>query len=209
MAFRPFKNYSQLFRAVLFAVLCWTYFQPAIRIQVSGIPASRWSAHQLACSSYHSARQAISHKKQPKIKIQLPTSFADFLNKLFPRKKQEPNVKAYAGLVFGILIPVTFLLAYLSLTIGMVISLSPAFKRGRFFGSAAFFLASYALAGILVLRDRAADLVQTSADQASRGVFGFIAKSFVQQISIEPGIALISLPALAAAFWLLAALRKK
>ena len=97
----------------------------------------------------------------------------------------------------------TFLLAYLSLLCGGVISLLPVFKSKKFLFSAAFFLSGYALAGTLFLHEKAADLMQASVNEASRGIFGFIAKSFVQQLSISPGVALISLPMLSAALWLL------
>ena len=209
MAPRLFKNYSQLFFAGLFAALCWTYFQPAIQIQISGIPASHWSAHELTRSFYHSALKAIAPQRTAKPKIKIPTSFIDFLKKLFPQKKHEFSVKAYAGLVFGILIPITFLLAYLSLVVGTAASFVQAFKNRGVFFTAAVFLSLYALVGILALRVKAHAFIQASTDEASHSLFSFITRSFVQQIGVEPGIALVSLPMLAAAFWLLSALRKK
>lgn len=207
---RPFKAFLRFTPLVLFASLAWTYFQPAIQIQISGIPASHWSAHQLASSFYHKALNSVSSHKQSKVKVDIPASFFDFLEKLFPMKKQqEPGVKTYAGLVLSALIPVAFLLAYLCAAIGGALSFLLAGKRCRFFFAASFFLSGYALAGVIILHEKAGDLVQNSVNAASRGIFGFIAKSFVQQISIQPGVALISFPGLAAALWLLAALRKK
>jgi len=209
MGSRSLKTCFKFIPLILFAAVSWTYFQPAIQIQISGVPASQWSAHQLAHSFYQGAQKALFPRQQPKMKVKLPASFFDFLEKLFPRQKHEPNVKAYAGLALSALIPVAFLLAYLNLLTAAVISLVPIFKKRRLFFAAAFFLAIYALAGTLFLQEQSDDIMRASVDTSSRGLFGLIAKSVAQQIGIQPGIALIGLPVLAAALWLLSALRKK
>ena len=206
MAIRPYKSFlSLLIPGILFCAVAWTYFQPAFRIQISGIPASQWNAHQLARSFY---RNALQPNKEFPIQIELRTSFFDFLKKLFPKKKHEPNVRAYAGLVLGTLIPVAFLLAYLSILAGTALSWIPGLKKKNIFFCGAFFLSVYAWGGIWFLHEKAGDLMRTSLHEASRGFFGFIAKSFVQQIRIEPGIALISLPILAALLWFISSIRK-
>ena len=97
MAIRPYKSLPLI--SFLFCVFIWTYFQPAFRLQYSGVASKPWSAHQLAKSFYKEAFKAVSPKKESAIKVKVDLGFVDFLKRLFPQKKQGLNWKASAGLV--------------------------------------------------------------------------------------------------------------
>jgi len=203
------KSLSKPLVLLLFVGVLWSYFQPALKVQLSGVDAKQWSAHDFGKSFYAGAIKALEPRKNKAVKVELKVNFIDLLKKVFPQKKEGGNWKAYAGFTMGVLIPVAFLAAYAHAAAGTAAFFLPLFKRTRFLLRNAFFLSLYALGGVLILRHRAEGLVHEALKESSQGIFGFITKSFVQQISVEPATALMCLPLFAGGMWLTVLLRKK
>lgn len=153
------------------------------------------------------ASKFVSPKKKPMIHVDINTGFTDLLKKIFLRKQARWNWKAAAGFALGILIPAAMALAYLSLFAGAGTLLLKSQAGLSRLASIAAWASAYALLGVLYLGERAEDLFKASAQEASPGILGLFVRPLIP-MSLDAGLALIALPALASALWLLS-LRKR
>lgn len=206
---RKKSGFSRPAVLVLLAAVLWTFFQPAFTINIAAFQTRSWSAWQLGQSIYDSASRAIVPRKQSALDVRVNTGFTDLLKKIFPFKKAQWNWKSVAGFAFGIFIPMALALAYFCFAAGAGILFIKSRKSVSRLAGFSVLMSTYALAGVIYLGEKAEDLFRASAAQASQGMFGFLSRPLVPQLSLEPGIAMILLPILAASFWLLSIFVKK
>jgi len=187
------KNIPTVLTAVLIAVGLWTYFLPLVEVNVPPVVTEHWSAWEMT----KPLSKMVTQRESKSDMVKVDFDFMDVLVKILPKDAQGNRSKLSLTFWLGVLVPVSLVLAYLSLLAAAILLLFD--RRSLFFLTAVMGLGSYvyALAGTFYLGQAAQRAFQQTADQMSEGFLGELTKHFVRKITIQPDAALYALSAAA------------
>ncbi|GEM_PF-5720520 len=174
-----------------------TYFLPLQSVTLPAVGKKSWSVKDVVKTLPKSAPkkgQAQEESRGKSFKVNF--DFMDFVKEITPKNQANAAVKVSPEFIFGALIPVALVGAYLFLVISLF--LAPIKKGSALIGSSliAAGCAVYVLLGTYYLSAAAQKAFSSSLAKVSDSPFGAIAKNFVQQVSIQPETGLYALVAL-------------
>lgn len=175
-----------------------TYFSPVIRVTLPAIGSFNWSVHDLVRPAFKQAMHQLTHSKPKSSAKKEKTSFFEVLQKILPKNKENKPTKVSTTFVFGILVPVALFLSYLILLACLAVVWAKKAWTMRICAKLALIASVYVLVGTFYLGFEAQRSFAETVDKAANGVFGFIAKNFVAEITIKPDTGLYFLVAFVA-----------
>ncbi len=194
-----FKTATVIIYLFLIGIL-GTYFLPLQSVTLPAIGKKSWGLKDIVKSlPKGAAKKGESGEAKESVKISTDFDFMDFVKEVTPKKQGTgATAKISPEFIFGALIPVALVLAYLFSVFSLF--LAPIRKGSALIGSSllAFVCSVYVLIGTYYLSSAAQKAFAGSLEKVESSPFGAIAKNFVQQVTIQPETGLYALVALSA-----------
>ncbi len=166
-----------------------TYFLPLQSVTLPAIGKKSWSVQDIVKSF---PKGAVKGKAGRKFDVNF--DFMDFVKEITPKKAASGTpAKISPEFIFGALIPVALVLAYLFALLSLL--LASVRNGSALIGTALISVisAGYVLVGTYYLSSAAQKAFSSSVAKVADSPFGVIAKNFVQEVSIQPETGLYAL----------------
>ena len=206
------NNYRPILKVVTYVFLIGalgTYFLPVMSVQLPVLGKKSWSVNDIVSVIPKSLPKGGGEQAEKTEKLSIDYDFRDLLKEISP--KGEPGkggAKLSPQIILGALVPAALALAYVLTLISLLLAVLK--KCSTFFTASALTAgcAVYALLGTYLLAQEAQKAFSDSVAKVESSPFGAIAKSFVQQVSIQPETGLYALSALTVLVLLIGFYRK-
>ena len=207
-ASNSYKIATAVIYLALLAVL-GTVVLPLQSVTLPAIGKKSWSVQDIVKSLSKGVFKGPAGEEKRGAKLDIDFDFMDFVKEISPKKEATgAPAKVSPEFIFGALIPVALVLAYLFTVLSLLVA---SVKNGSALIGAALISAIsavYVLVGTYYLSSAARKAFSDSVAKVADSPFGVIAKNFVQEVSIQPETGLYALVGLTV-FVLLAALYRR
>lgn len=164
-----------------------TYFLPLQSVTLPAIGKQSWSVQDIVKSLPKGAGKGQAGKAQSGRSFDVNFDFMDFVKEITPKQQGTGGPsKVSPEFIFGALIPVALLLAYLFVILSLLLALVKQGSTLIATSLAATISSAYVLVGTYYLSAAAQKAFSSSVAKVADSPFGAIAKNFVQEVSIQP-----------------------
>lgn len=163
-----------------------TYFLPLQSVTLPAIGKQSWSVQDIVKSLPKGAGKGQAGKAQSGRSFDVNFDFMDFVKEITPKQQGTGGPsKVSPEFIFGALIPVALVLAYLFVILSLLLAL---LKGSALIATslASVICSAYVLVGTYYLSAAAQKAFSSSVAKVADSPFGIIAKNFVQEVSIQP-----------------------
>ena len=176
-----------------------TYFLPLQSVTLPALGRHSWSVKDIVKSLPKGAGKGQAGKAESGRSFDTNFDFMDFVKEITPKQKATgaPS-KVSLEFIFGALIPVALVLAYLFVILSLLVV---SLRQGSVLiatSLVAVISSAYVLFGTYYLSAAAQKAFSSSLAKVADSPFGAIAKNFVQEVSIQPETGLFVLVGLTA-----------
>ena len=174
---------------VFLVLVVGTYFLPTVSVNLPAFGKKSWSVRDIVRVIPKGMQK--EEKRKP---LTAEYDFMDLVKELAPRRSDtKAPINVYPEIILGALVPVSLALAYLLSLLNFLIS---PLKKGFAFLTASALAAvcsCYALLGVYLLGQSAQRAFSNSLAKVEDSPFSVIAKSLLQEVSIQPDTGLFVL----------------